>query len=1497
MVRIPRAEVTQEPRIAAQPDLAGSGWGEPGRAMQKLGAGIASLGDALGSLAGGMGGQGGGPEADFQDKLTMLRTDNNINLANIEAQNTYTGNGDDYLEQRSTFYNEETSKALETISPANQPKAQLFFEQRRGPALEPAARFGGQLRQETLINEINETTSTEFGKLTDVGPEEFDARFNTTMQGVDAIIKASPLPLKLQNELSSTAAENALQIFQGIKDPDQAQEILPRAMRLIESADPARQDNLAPQELRDAGPEGTLRDEGAEGQLRLNAPPGTIIGQEQSQGGVIAPNQNQGYRQQGAPGSQSGLGQQGQGQQQGPQFGQINFKDYSAGRVSFRALPARDVRNIILHDVSGDPKTRRLPEPGKIPHYHVTFDDKGVYQEIPFDRQAPHARAYNRNSIGIAYRGFEGDKLTPDAIRNGAAAVKVIAEKFNIPPERILTHPGAGRMATKSGKDPREAAWRTEVLDYIKNGPPAERMLAQTNRGVTDVTGEDVRKPGTIPGPQQLAQGQAQPTGQPRAAAVKALATAYSPQKGGDKMEGGYSSAKPGPDGKAEVRTLADYSAGRSKYVTVAGDPSENGKKYIIPEITYRDASGKEVTEKNVPVVVHDTGSAFKGKGTSAFDIAVDRDLKDADINKQPFSKQHVEFIPEGQEGQGGQDLKGRSLTAQAGLTGQGQGRNVQVADASGRFAPQQVAYRSVQSHLRDKLIEKLPQFKAQALRAEAEREKFEETMRKEEADAAMVEGVTMDAQGQLTLEWIKANEPRLGPDKTTQLLRAYKSGDNVLPLEPERHLELLKQLDTDPEKGLTQATQLFLERRITRSQFDTFKKNVERDLNPETKLPEYAKDWKGEVREQVATHQGDSWDRIERSQKAMQDYSDQMYALHKAGKLTPEIANKRAKEVIDNFKLRKAREDRSSLPLPEPKYSNASRETMTFDELAAAKAKFVAEFQAQAAPLQSNPAAYKALRDDFNKRALVFKRWEDVLAKEAVAKGEKIHPQVPAQSAQPATGTPGDGKPGEGKAEAGKDGKPAEKKPQAIRKRIERDASGNITGLVEEPVADDEGGEAERPLAPDGMMKLGGPKDGEATPETEQPSFGQVAMELVKRGVVKDVGTAEGILAPFKRLFAGGGWQKGPDDPQSAEDMRNVLLTTGLGATGLGTRPKGSLGAFGRREDLAGVAAEKAPIQVPRNPNDWGGEYKLAQAHGMKSKGASLEDIWHDTGWTPQPKSKSDPHWNQEAFEKYGVQPGQWYMEYGTSEKALGDRYALGVGQRRLTPPWKTAEPEKAFDADTVYDPAEAAARLESSPVSSKQIAAKEADKVAAAGADKTAEALVAMEDKMRKSGASSQEIAAALSKQGEEVTAEALDKGEVWWRVTDKEKLGPGKWERPTGEALKRPDVQDIIKEQFAAGKPHEAIAKEVEKATGTPVSYKAISRWTAEQGLQRDAIPTGRSNWSDEALATLAKAKEMGLTSEQTAQLLNKEFPAFEGKLTAGTVRKRLFKTNKE
>jgi hypothetical protein len=192
--------------------------------------------------------------------------------------------------------------------------------------------------------------------------------------------------------------------------------------------------------------------------------------------------------------------------------------------------------------------------------------------------------------------------------------------------------------------------------------------------------------------------------------------------------------------------------------------------------------------------------------------------------------------------------------------------------------------------------------------------------------------------------------------------------------------------------------------------------------------------------------------------------------------------------------------------------------------------------------------------------------------------------------------------------------------------------------------------------------------------------------------------------------------------------------------------------------------------------------------------------------------------------------------------------------------------------------------------PDAGKQIAAKGAEKAASASADETARALRATEDKMRKAGASSDEIAAALAKRGEAATADALDKGEVWWRVTDKEKLGRGKW-RPSSEIIDRPAVQALIAKEFKAGKSHTDIAAKIEKETGVPIAHTTVSRWVRAKGMTRDPIPTGRGGWSDDALAAMAKGN--GLTSEQTAQLLNKEFPAFDGKLTAGAVRKRSFR----
>jgi hypothetical protein len=103
-------------------------------------------------------------------------------------------------------------------------------------------------------------------------------------------------------------------------------------------------------------------------------------------------------------------------------------------------------------------------------------------------------------------------------------------------------------------------------------------------------------------------------------------------------MEGDLRSSRRGLDGKSLVRTLDDYAAGKSAYVTVAGDPSYYGQKYTIPSITYTDASGNQQTLSNVPAYVHDTGKAFKGQPEGRFDVAVGTDYSSGALNRQPFS-------------------------------------------------------------------------------------------------------------------------------------------------------------------------------------------------------------------------------------------------------------------------------------------------------------------------------------------------------------------------------------------------------------------------------------------------------------------------------------------------------------------------------------------------------------------------------------------------------------------------------------------------------------------------------------------------------------------------------------------------------------------------------------------------------------------------------------------------------------------------------------------
>jgi hypothetical protein len=129
--------------------------------------------------------------------------------------------------------------------------------------------------------------------------------------------------------------------------------------------------------------------------------------------------------------------------------------------------------------------------------------------------------------------------------------------------------------------------------------------------------------------------------------------SAYTPTKGlsnvsGAGGEGGYEAARPGPDGQAVVRTMDDYVNGRSEYVTIAGNPSLIGKEYTIPSITYIDADGNEKVLKNVPAVLHDTGSAFKDVPEGRFDLPIGRDKSYNQLitNHAKWKEEGVQFIP-----------------------------------------------------------------------------------------------------------------------------------------------------------------------------------------------------------------------------------------------------------------------------------------------------------------------------------------------------------------------------------------------------------------------------------------------------------------------------------------------------------------------------------------------------------------------------------------------------------------------------------------------------------------------------------------------------------------------------------------------------------------------------------------------------------------------------------------------------------------------------------
>src|SRR5262245_10341261 len=98
----------------------------------------------------------------------------------------------------------------------------------------------------------------------------------------------------------------------------------------------------------------------------------------------------------------------------------------------------------------------------------------------------------------------------------------------------------------------------------------------------------------------------------------------YAPGAGG-RMEGPWATSRPNPiTGRYDQPfTLDDYRLNNAPFVTVASDPSRYGERVNLGTRTYRSPIDNQTyTLENVPGVIHDTGSAFRGR-PDKLDIAV----------------------------------------------------------------------------------------------------------------------------------------------------------------------------------------------------------------------------------------------------------------------------------------------------------------------------------------------------------------------------------------------------------------------------------------------------------------------------------------------------------------------------------------------------------------------------------------------------------------------------------------------------------------------------------------------------------------------------------------------------------------------------------------------------------------------------------------------------------------------------------------------------------
>ena len=345
---------------------------------------------------------------------------------------------------------------------------------------------------------------------------------------------------------------------------------------------------------------------------------------------------------------------------------EYQMNDYGKYDI-FCSIVTEDELEELMDDVSEElEEAVTLPETGprRMPGANSKASSEVEDEDQTSSDMSAMIRAIVKRAMqpGIKFAGDEaGPNETPKSAMTEEAKKKVLNE---------LSKFGAAYKAARSSGQAKFTHNGKEYSSDLDNKPVAPAASDTSDTPVSAQASEPAKTThvtATVAAPSSASvpmprpkPAQATATSAPAAADSKPAdpssffpkLSAYSPQRPGSStsnMEGGYASSRPGPDKKSEVRTLHDYATGTSQYVTLAGHPSQYGKEYTIPSITYNHPeTGAPITLTNVRGVVHDTGSAFKGddaKSGQRFDVATGHDMSDKSLASQPWSmKNDVEF-------------------------------------------------------------------------------------------------------------------------------------------------------------------------------------------------------------------------------------------------------------------------------------------------------------------------------------------------------------------------------------------------------------------------------------------------------------------------------------------------------------------------------------------------------------------------------------------------------------------------------------------------------------------------------------------------------------------------------------------------------------------------------------------------------------------------------------------------------------------------------------